>query len=166
MIDAASPFAKTSPKHTPPSKKESSPERLGITFDRLRLCQQHSISAFRTRNNTRHRGCLGRELASAILAHPYSNAHLASPFAFPLPSRARDETRIPMRRASPFAKATEDKTENKLIRANGFMGRSFLFTFCKHSNDSHIPTMRTKEYKPQAGICAIYRSSQLDTRRS
>ena len=49
-----------------------------------------------------------------------------------LPSRAMDETRIPLRRASPFAKAssfakaTEDKTEDKLIRANGFMDCSFL----------------------------------------
>ena len=33
----------------------------------------------------------------------------------------RDETRIPLHRASPFAKATEDKTEDKLICANGFM---------------------------------------------
>lgn len=32
-----------------------------------------------------------------------------------------DETRITLRRASPFAKATEDKTEDKLIRANSFM---------------------------------------------
>ena len=28
-----------------------------------------------------------------------------------------------MRRASPFAKATEDKTEDKLIRAKGFIVR-------------------------------------------
>ena len=33
---------------------------------------------------------------------------------------------LPLRRASPFAKATEDKTEDKLIRANGFTGCSFL----------------------------------------
>ena len=32
---------------------------------------------------------------------------------------------LPLRRASPFAKATEDKTEDRLIRANGFMGCSF-----------------------------------------
>ena len=29
---------------------------------------------------------------------------------------------VPLRRASPFAKATEDKTEDKLIHAKGFMG--------------------------------------------
>ncbi len=38
--------------------------------------------------------------------------------------RVRDETRIPLRRTSTFAKATEDDTENKmenkLICANGF----------------------------------------------
>ena len=32
---------------------------------------------------------------------------------------------ITLRRASPFAKATDDKTEDKLIRANGFMGLFF-----------------------------------------
>ena len=33
----------------------------------------------------------------------------------------------PFAKAPPFAKATEDKTEDKLIRAKGFMGCSFQY---------------------------------------
>ena len=56
-----------------------------------------------------------------------------------------DETRIPLRRASAFAKAsssakaTEDKTEDKLIRANGFVGCSFHWLNCSKSEGEIIP---------------------------
>ena len=37
----------------------------------------------------------------------------------------------PFAKASSFAKSTEDKTEDKLIRANGFMGCSFRLGFIR-----------------------------------
>ena len=71
-----------------------------------------------------------RKAFFAIVEHLFPaclTSHFIIPFftsfvlfvAKSLPSRARDETRIPLRRAA----------EDKLIRAKGFMGCSFRFAF-------------------------------------
>ena len=72
----------------------------------------------------------------------------------------RDETRISIRKASTFAKATVDKTADKLIRAEGFMvSKVFLHgelnLFKKHLLEGTDVVLLVKEQKCRAIVVCL-----------
>ena len=122
-------------------EKEYRYSRPSANVPKDKILQNHKQNKRNHGGNMRQRQKVPRLFRAARIPYLVNRLfycalnHHASPFAIPLPSRARDETSIPLRRAFPFAKAssfakatedkTADKTEDKLIRANGFIGLFF-----------------------------------------